>query len=128
MREMRKRERKHCERGRSDFSLSRDEERSGAGERERKREKESLRERRALGRWMRNFPLSPYARVCPHAGEEEGRWGREGRRERGRRERERLREMKKREKEGERRGRARIHDRRKSCACEREGEREIFFY
>ena len=46
-------------------------------------------EGRAWERW-RNFPPpSPYARVCPHAGEEEGRWGREGHRERGRRERER---------------------------------------
>ena len=32
MREMRKRERRRRERGRSDFSLSRDEERNGAGE------------------------------------------------------------------------------------------------
>ena len=46
-------------------------------------------EGRARERWRRNFPPpSPYARVCPHAGEEEGRWRRKGRCEKGRRERE----------------------------------------
>ena len=50
-------------------------------------------EGRAWERWRSNFPPpSPYVRICPHAGEEEGRWGREGHRERGRRERERERE------------------------------------
>ena len=39
-------------------------------------------EGRIRERWRRNFlPPSPYACVCPHAGEEEGRWGREGLRE-----------------------------------------------
>ena len=90
------------------------------------RRREERGEGRAQERWRRNFPPpSPYARVCPYAGEEERRWGREGHRERGRRERERERlgERKKREKEGERRGRARVQERRKSCTDERERER-----
>ena len=44
-------------------------------------------------RWKRNFPPpSPYACVHAYAGEEKGRWGREGHCEKGRRERERERE------------------------------------
>ena len=52
------------------------------------RRREERGEGRARERWRRNFPPpSPYTRVCPHAGEEEGRWGRDGSRARGRRER-----------------------------------------